>query len=61
MNPVKCEIAIQASGAKERGFKASSLDTLQWEEKKLRWPGVEPGSTAWKATMLTVTPPTLGW
>ena len=30
------------------------------EEKKiLRWPGVEPGSTAWKATMLTVTPPTL--
>ena len=21
-------------------------------------PGVEPGSTAWKATMLTVTPPT---
>ena len=25
----------------------------------LRRPGVEPGSTAWKATMLTVTPPTL--
>ena len=25
----------------------------------MRWPGVEPGSTAWKATMLTVTPPTL--
>ena len=24
----------------------------------MRWPGVEPGSTAWKATMLTVTPPT---
>ena len=32
------------------------------EEKKiLRWPGVEPGSTAWKATMLTVTPPTLAY
>ena len=29
--------------------------------EKVRWPGVEPGSTAWKATMLTVTPPTLGW
>ena len=29
-------------------------------KKILRWPGVEPGSTAWKATMLTVTPPTLG-
>ena len=26
---------------------------------KMRWPGVEPGSIAWKATMLTVTPPTL--
>ena len=25
----------------------------------MRWPGVEPGSIAWKATMLTVTPPTL--
>ena len=24
----------------------------------MRWPGVEPGSTAWKAAMLTVTPPT---
>ena len=23
---------------------------------KLRQPGVEPGSTAWKATMLTATP-----
>ena len=25
----------------------------------MRQPGIEPGSTAWKATMLTVTPPTL--
>ena len=24
----------------------------------MRWPGIEPGSTAWKATMLTFTPPT---
>ena len=23
----------------------------------MRWPGIEPGSTAWKATMLTITPP----
>ena len=28
------------------------------KEKNMRWPGVEPGSTAWKAAMLTVTPPT---
>ena len=25
---------------------------------KLRWPGIEPGSTAWKAAMLTIIPPT---
>ena len=31
-------------------------DTL----KKVRWPGIEPGSTAWKATMLTITPPSHG-
>ena len=24
----------------------------------MRRPGIEPGSTAWKATMLTITPPT---
>ena len=24
----------------------------------MRWPGIEPGSTAWKAAMLTFTPPT---
>ena len=27
--------------------------------KIMRRPGIEPGSTAWKATMLTFTPPTL--
>ena len=26
--------------------------------QKMRRPGIEPGSTAWKATMLTFTPPT---
>ena len=26
------------------------------KEKNVREPGVEPGSTAWKAAMLTVTP-----
>ena len=40
--------------------------SVQWDQKdsgkkkSVRRPGVEPGSTAWKATMLTVTPPTLG-
>ena len=27
--------------------------------KRVRWPGIEPGSNAWKASMLTITPPTL--
>ena len=27
-------------------------------EKKVRRPGIEPGSTAWKAAMLTTIPPT---
>ena len=27
--------------------------------KNMRWPGIEPGSTAWKAAMLTIIPPTL--
>lgn len=25
---------------------------------KMRWPGIEPGSHAWKAWMLTIIPPT---
>ena len=28
-------------------------------KRLLRWPGIEPGSTAWKAAMLTIIPPTL--
>mgnify|MGYP007048339789 CR=1 FL=1 len=28
-------------------------------EKFMRRPGIEPGSTAWKAAMLTIIPPTL--
>ena len=37
------------------------MDAKKCEFKKdifVRRPGVEPGSTAWKATMLTATPPT---
>ena len=30
------------------------------KDKKLRQPGIEPGSTAWKAAMLTIIPLTLG-
>ena len=31
----------------------------EWAIKELRQPGIEPGSAAWKATMLTITPLTL--
>lgn len=30
-----------------------------WPKLLLRRPGIEPGSTAWKAAMLTIIPPTL--
>ena len=30
----------------------------QPEPKEMRWPGIEPGLTAWKAAMLTTIPPT---
>ena len=41
-------------------WRRDSLKTEKGREKKyMRRPGIEPGSTAWKATMLTFTPPTL--
>ena len=50
----------------ERIFESDSSDKIGHvfyfhDDKKLwlRWPGVEPGSTAWKAAMLTAIPPTL--
>ena len=41
-------------------FKTISQTLISQSSKKLRWPGIEPGSNAWKASMLTITPPTLG-
>ena len=32
--------------------------TFLGEKSQLRRPGIEPGSTAWKAAMLTIIPPT---
>ncbi len=32
---------------------------LSIDKKLLRWPGIEPGTTAWKAAMLTIIPPSL--
>lgn len=38
-------------------FFLQTLPKMQF--KTLRRPGIEPGSTAWKAAMLTIIPPTL--
>jgi hypothetical protein len=44
-----------SSNSKEQGAKARESP----KKKSVRRPGIEPGSTAWKATMLTITPATL--
>ena len=36
----------------------NKVSTAIFIVKSLRWPGIEPGSTAWKAAMLTTIPPT---
>ena len=45
-----------------RGAPSDKKKKEKKEKKKkrgVRGPGIEPGSTAWKATMLTITPATL--
>ena len=52
----------QALNCKKRRTLCFSLHLVSVKEGKeehLRWPGIEPGSTAWKAAMLTTIPPTL--
>ena len=36
----------------------NSFQRLNYFIKTMRWPGIEPGSTAWKAALLTIIPPT---
>ncbi|RXN35923.1 hypothetical protein ROHU_003401 [Labeo rohita] len=35
-----------------------SQKEFRFDPEEMRWPGIEPGSTAWKAAMLTTIPPT---
>lgn len=44
------------------GWLGSLLRAALYGQKTMgvRWPGIEPGSTAWKAAMLTTIPPTQG-
>ncbi len=43
-------------GKGRNSLKIKKLNSLKI--KNVRWPGIEPGSTAWKAAMLAFTPPT---
>ena len=45
-------------GIKSEDYNFFYSTFIKKEKKLMRRPGVEPGSAAWKATMLTVTPPT---
>ena len=55
---------LHAFDVKKRGVFAKKINKnenlLRGEsvQKKVRGPGIEPGSTAWKAAMLTITPAT---
>ena len=53
-----CKTGFPRSGQGSRPQKVK-LDLNGSNRKKLRRPGIEPGSTAWKAAMLTIIPPTL--
>ena len=50
-----CQKKREKSSAEHSGGQVMGSGRQKW---RLRWPGIEPGSTAWKATMLTITPPT---
>ena len=43
---------------KKSAYLKYSQECDKLQKDYVRRPGVEPGSIAWKATMLTVTPPT---
>ena len=42
--------------AMEKKMNRVNREPKEKKKRKMREPGVEPGSTAWKAAMLTVTP-----
>ena len=51
---------FQISGSQVRSLQSSfSFFCFSENERKMRLPGVEPGSTAWKAAILTVRPQSL--
>ena len=59
--PVTCTMTFQMhSSPVKLGCKNVKMDVRPVpgaSARQLRWPGIEPGSTAWKAAMLTTIPP----
>ena len=53
------DFLINKKTAVQNLVKVSALSRRDLELKNLRCPGIKPGSTAWKAAMLTTIPPTL--
>ena len=55
-----CKTGSPRSGRGSLPLKVKwDLNGSNKKKQKLRRPGIEPGSTAWKAAMLTIIPPTL--
>ena len=59
LNPIKHCCSCFKQSLKKSVF--STFPCLETHKNDLRRPGIEPGSTAWKAAMLTTIPPTRGW
>ena len=51
--------ALQEWRAGRSGLLSFMCKILSVRDKKLHWLGIEPRSTAWNATLLTITPPPL--
>ena len=60
MRLTRCLLRYRGCMKRDMLLLVSARFFLYWNQKReLRRPGIEPGSTAWKAAMLTTIPPTL--
>src|SRR6185312_1829987 len=61
-SPALEKSTMRGDRTRDQSIKSRTLyrtELARHQEKNLRGPGIEPGSTAWKAAMLTITPATL--
>lgn len=59
MNSEGSGLGLQIHGGLTSQWFDSTFRVVFFCKKKMRGPGIEPGSTAWKAAMLTIAPATL--